>query len=197
MRNAVRIIRAMQYILTLAGLAAIGYCAAAWVDAERFQASQARRLASELETRGVRMATRAVPPPFLPMAGEPVGELAIPRLGISVIVVEGVGQGDLNRAVGHIPGTAFPWQAGNVAIAGHRDTFFRRLRFIRPNDVITLSTPTVTYRYRVVDTEVVSPADVRALQPAGHRTLTLVTCFPFYFVGGAPKRFIVRADHES
>ena len=112
-----------------------------------------------------------------------IGRLEIPRLGLSVMVVEGVGEGDLIRAVGHIPGTALPGRSGNSAIAGHRDTFFRPLRLIRPNDAIVLSTLDGTYRYRVVFTTVVAPDDVRVLKPTGRDSLTLVTCFPFYFIG--------------
>ncbi len=123
-----------------------------------------------------------------------VGKLEIPRLGLSVMVVEGVGSDDLKRAAGHIPGTAFPGQSGNVAIAGHRDTFFRPLRLIRANDTITLRTLHGAYRYRVVSTKIVSPDDVEVLNPVGRDTLTLVTCYPFYYIGSAPQRFIVRAD---
>ena len=198
MRIIVRLIRLAQYALTVAGIAAVGYCAAIWFGAARFQASQARRFDGELEAHAARFARTSVSrPPFIAEEGEPIGKLEIPRLGLSVIVVEGVGHRDLDRAVGHVPGTAFPWQAGNIGIAGHRDTFFRPLRFIRPNDVITLSTLEGSYHYRVVATEVVSPSDVQVLQPAGADTLTLVTCFPFYYVGSAPKRFIVRAEHGS
>jgi len=131
---------------------------------------------------------------MLPVDGEPMARLEIPRLGLSVVVVEGVAGGDLRRAIGHIPGTAFPWQSGNVGIAGHRDTFFRCLRSIRCDDVITLTTLEKVYRYHVISTDVVHPRDVDVLAPGGNDSLTLVTCFPFYFVGSAPQRFIVRAN---
>ena len=128
-----------------------------------------------------------------PGKGGIVGRLEIPRIGLSVMVVEGVEDGDLKHAAGHIPGTALPGEPGNVGIAGHRDTFFRPLRSIRPNDTITLSTLQGAYRYRVVSTKVVRPEDIQVLYPTGRDTLTLVTCFPFDYVGSAPKRFIVQA----
>ena len=129
-----------------------------------------------------------------PENGGVVGRLEIARLGVSVMVVEGVDDSDLKRAVGHIPGTALPGEPGNVGIAGHRDTFFRPLRSIQRDDTITLSTLQGTYRYRVVSTKVVRPEDIQVLYPTGRDSLTLVTCFPFYYVGSAPKRFIVRAE---
>jgi sortase A len=121
--------------------------------------------------------------------------MEVQRLGVSVVVMEGTSNKILRRAVGHIAGTAMPGQAGNVGIAGHRDTFFRPLRKIQPDDIITLSTLRGSYRYRVVFTKVVSPDDVAVLNPDGKKeALTLVTCYPFYYVGSAPERFIVRAE---
>jgi sortase A len=123
-----------------------------------------------------------------------IGRIEIPRLGLSVIVVEGVDRRILRRSVGHIPGTALPGQPGNVGISGHRDTFFRPLRNIRRDDIITLTTLLGDYRYRVLSTKIVSPSDVEVLDAGENEILTLVTCYPFYFVGPAPDRFIVRAE---
>jgi sortase A len=192
-----RVVRVAQVILIAAGILALGYCAFNWVGAKLFQAESARRFAAALRARNV----PPIPPPravvpaprATPVEGELVGRLEIPRLGLSAMVVEGVSSGDLRRAAGHVPGTAFPWQPGNVAVAGHRDTFFRCLRSIQLDDVVTLTTLAGEYHYRVVSTEVVTPADVHVLAPTGQDTLTLVTCFPFYFVGAAPRRFIVHA----
>jgi sortase A len=100
----------------------------------------------------------------------------------------------LRRPVGHIPGTALPGQNGNIALTGHRDTFFRPLRNIRLDDIVTLSTLQGQYRYRVLSTKVVSPDNVSVLDPGQREILTLITCYPFYFVGAAPNRFIVRAE---
>jgi sortase A len=120
--------------------------------------------------------------------------MEIPRLNLSVVVFEGTTSKTLRRAAGHITGTALPGQPGNVGVAGHRDTFFRPLRNIQPNDIITLTTLRGAYRYRVVSTKIVRPDNVAVLDPDGTEVLTLVTCYPFYFVGPAPDRFIVRAE---
>jgi sortase A len=123
-----------------------------------------------------------------------IGRIAIPRLGISAILKEGVGRRTLNLAVGHIPSTALPGQPGNVGVAAHRDNLFRGLKDIKQDDSITLTTLDNTYVYRVISTKVVAPTDVSVLDASpDENTLTLVTCYPFYFVGNAPKRFIVRA----
>lgn len=143
----------------------------------------------------------ALKPPALnetPSVGPParrsvIGRLAIPRLNLAVMVREGADEGTLSRAVGHIPGTALPGKAGNVGLAGHRDTFFRALRNIHTDDTIELETTGGTYRYMVQSTRIVTPRDVSVLKASGGETLTLVTCYPFYYVGSAPKRFIVHA----
>ena len=123
-----------------------------------------------------------------------IGRIEIQRLGVSVLVVEGTGASALRRAAGHIAGTGLPGQTGNIGIAAHRDTFFRPLRNVQRDDIITLTTLRGEYRYRVVSTKVVDPHDVAVLNPDGTEVLTLVTCYPFYFIGSAPDRFIVRAE---
>ena len=114
-----------------------------------------------------------------------------------MVVVEGVGKTNLRRAVGHIPGTALPGEPGNVGLAGHRDTFFRPLKDLKIKDEIQLSTLKGIFKYQVVSLRVVEPSDVAVLAPSGEDELTLVTCYPFYFVGPAPKRWIVRARQVS
>jgi len=109
------------------------------------------------------------------------------------MILEGVEEGTLHLAVGHIPGTSLPGQPGNVALAGHRDTFFRALRNIRKDDEITLTTLAGSYSYQVDSTKVVEPEDTEVLDNGDGDILTLVTCYPFSFVGSAPRRFIVRA----
>jgi sortase A len=134
-------------------------------------------------------------PTWAPPAPESViGRLEIPRLNLSVMVREGADEGTLARAVGHIPGTALPGQIGNVGFAGHRDTFFRVLRKIHKDDTIEVQTTHGLFRYLVKSTKIVSPRDVSVLAASGGDTLTLVTCYPFYYVGSAPKRFIVHAQ---
>jgi LPXTG-site transpeptidase (sortase) family protein len=125
--------------------------------------------------------------------GASLGRIEVPRLGLSVILVEGVRPRDLQLAVGHIPGTAFPDELGNVGIAGHRDTFFRRLARIQQDDLVIVRTSTGATEYSVEWTRVVKPSSVDVLKISAQPTLTLVTCYPFYHVGPAPDRFIVRA----
>jgi sortase A len=124
---------------------------------------------------------------------EPLGLLEIPRLDVSVLVLDGIDEWALNRGVGRIPGTARFEEGGNVGIAGHRDGFFRALRGIAPGDLIEWRTPEGVRRYEVVWTEVVAPEAVEVLAPTDHAALTLVTCHPFYYAGPAPERFVVRA----
>lgn len=126
-----------------------------------------------------------------------VGRLVIPRLHLGEIVREGDGERTLSLALGHIPGTALPGQGGNVGIAGHRDTLFRSLRSIGKNDRIQFQTLDGSYDYRVESIEIVKPNDVGVLAPGPYPELTLVTCYPFYYVGAAPDRFIVKARQVS
>lgn len=125
--------------------------------------------------------------------GDLIGRIKVPRLGVSALVLEGVGGRTLRRGVGHIPDTAYPGGSGNVGIAGHRDSFFRGLKDIQEDDLIEVTTPEGIHRYRVEWTKIVRPKDVQVLDGSGEPELTLVTCYPFYYVGSAPKRFIVRA----
>jgi sortase A len=122
-----------------------------------------------------------------------IGRISVPRLHISVMVEEGVDEGTLARAAGHIPGTALPGELGNVGIAGHRDTLFRALRELQPHDAIEFTTHTGHFQYTVESLTVVDPSDVTVLESDGSHQLTLVTCFPFEFIGSAPRRFIVHA----
>jgi sortase A len=128
--------------------------------------------------------------------GSTIGRIEIPRLGVTAIVRAGSDARTLQLAVGHIPGTAYPGEPGNVGLAGHRDTFFRQLRDIRPDDVIEMVTSEGRFTYRVQRTDVVQPSDVWVLDPTREPSLTLVTCYPFSYIGTAPERFIVRAALE-
>jgi sortase A len=123
----------------------------------------------------------------------PLAVLRIPRLRLEVPVLPGTDDRTLDRAVGHIDDTAPPGADGNSGIAGHRDGFFRGLKDIAVGDAIELETATVKEVYRVERTWVVGPEDVSVLDPTPRRVLTLVTCYPFYYIGPAPQRFIVRA----
>jgi sortase A len=182
--------------LTAIGALALGYCVVVFLEAKYFQALEARNFARELRLneRNEHGHVDSFAHVATPRKHGVLGRLEIPRIGVSVMVVEGVEDSDLKRAVGHIPGTALPWESGNTGIAGHRDTFFRPLRSIQRDDKITLSTLQGKHCYCVISTNVVKPEDIQVLNPAGRDSLTLVTCFPFGYVGSAPKRFIVRAE---
>jgi LPXTG-site transpeptidase (sortase) family protein len=119
--------------------------------------------------------------------------LQVPRLGLTVPVVEGADSDSLLHGAGHVMHTAFPGHHGNAGIAAHRDTCFRPLRFIRPGDDVVITSPDGVYDYVVAGTEIVLPSDGEVLHHTRNRVLTLVTCYPFYYVGHAPKRFIVHA----
>ncbi len=123
-----------------------------------------------------------------------VGRIELTRLGVNAVVREGDDERILRTAVGHIPFTALPGEPGNAALAGHRDTFFRGLRDVRNGDRIVVTTPAAVHQYVVRDHRVVEPTDVSVLDSTPGRTLTLVTCYPFTYLGAAPKRFVVRAE---
>jgi sortase A len=128
----------------------------------------------------------------LVLAGS-LGRIVVPRVGLAAMIAEGVDHHTLRRSVGHIPGTSPVGGGGNVGLAGHRDTFFRPLRLVRPGDDLWIATAGSIERYRVEWTDVVPPEDTSVLEPTPYPALTLVTCHPFYYVGSAPDRFIVRA----
>jgi len=214
--------RHIERVLLIAGLAAVDVWLLANADKAIYQAWQSwafeRELQGQQATAGafVRDKTRQLseslgiqresqgsadrvatprPSPVPPTTATDgiIGRLTIPRLHLSAMVREGAGEDTLRVALGHIPNTALPGEPGNVGIAGHRDTLFRKLRSIRKNDEIVFETLRGKYVYRVQSTEIVNPRDVSVLDPKPSRDLTLVTCYPFYYVGSAPDRFIVSA----
>ena len=185
------VLRWAQRTLFTSAFLTLGYCAFVGMDRWIFQHQGQQDFEALLQHQH----HGQVPPEFGPDGL--LGRIEILRLGVSVLVVEGTGEQGLQRAAGHIKGTSMPGQPGNVGIAGHRDSFFRPLRNIRNDDVITLATLRGEYRYRVVSTKIVTPEDIAVLDPDGNEILTLVTCYPFYFVGSAPNRFIVRAQRVS
>jgi sortase A len=139
------------------------------------------------------------PPPPQPtlQTDSLIGRLTIPRLHLRAIVREGAGAGTLSLAVGHIPGTALPWQKGNFGVAGHRDTLFRGMGAMRKNDLIRFDTFDTSYVYQVASTQIVAPKDVGVLKSGPDSELTLVTCYPFNYLGSAPERYIVKAREVS
>jgi len=132
-----------------------------------------------------------------PKRGELLGKLVVPRLKMSVIVLEGSDDGVLKKGPGHIEETAFPGELGNVAISGHRDTHFRPLREVKTGDEIILQTKTTSQSYYVQSWDIIDPTDMQILDPTPGPMLTLVTCYPFEFIGSAPMRYIIRATPRT
>jgi len=129
-----------------------------------------------------------------PLSGETIGKLSIPRLNAEIYVVEGEGEDELRKGPGHLTKTAKPGENGNCVIAGHRDTHFRVLKDIRKGDDIAIETRDGLFLYRVKSTKIVPPTNLSPLKPTKEASLHLITCYPFYYVGNAPKRFIVQAE---
>jgi len=178
-----RILRAARYFFLAFGALALGYAGFVFADSHTYQA---------LEIKKFRQAGR-LSEPHIVVEGDVIGEIQVPRLGLNAIVVQGGSSANLRRAVGHLLNSALPGESGNVALAGHRDTFFRPLRDIRLGDEIRFKTPARSFDYLVESIEIVAPTDIRVLESSTGHHLTLLTCFPFHYVGPAPKRFVVRA----
>ncbi|MGA2182645.1 MAG: class D sortase [Bryobacteraceae bacterium] len=141
----------------------------------------------------VRASRRSLPSSKSPSLVAIIGRLSVPRLHLSAMVREGIDRNTLQLAVGHIPATALPGQAGNVGVAGHRDTFFRGLKDLRTGDEIQFSTLRGDFKYVVESLIIVEPDNVGVLAPSSENVLTMVTCYPFSYIGAAPRRFVVRA----
>jgi sortase A len=177
--------------------AVIGVTLLAWYGLVVTEAALYQRTESSTLDRvvnGKRVGTNA-PPSRAKKQHQQIGRLEIPRVQLSVMVVDGDDEATLKKAAGHLPDTPLPWEFGNSAIAGHRDSFFRPLRDVHVDDRVRLVTPQGTFHYVVARLRVVEPDDVSVLATSDRSSITLVTCYPFNFVGQAPKRFIVQADH--
>jgi sortase A len=180
-----------QRLLIITGTLALGYVGFTLLDARLYQVAAKRSLENQIH---VEEKHQELQPKPAVKTGDVLGRVDIPRLGISVAVLQGTSSRTLRLGVGHIEGTPLPGETGNTGIAGHRDTFFRELKDIRTNDAIQLQTATELLHYEVDWVKVVDPDDITVLEPSSFgSTLTLVTCYPFHFVGSAPKRFVVRA----
>ena len=177
----------VEWLLFGCALGCLGTYAYHTVEARRFQAERAAEFARAAQAYA----------PVAVRTGGLVGMLDVPRLNLVTPVIEGDDDKTLQRAVGHLPDTPLPWQDGNSAIAGHRDGLFRPLRDIEVGDEIRFRTSRAEYRYRVIETSVVAPDDVSVLEKRSQPLLTLITCYPFYYVGNAPKRFIIHAEREG
>ena len=185
-----KVLRWIQRLLFITGILLLGCVGFTLLETRLYQVSAKRFLENEIRAEKERPQAQSKPPV---RKGDVLGRLDIPRLGMSVAVLQGTSSRVLRLGIGHIAGTPLPGEDGNIGIAGHRDTFFRGLKDIRRNDEIQLQTASGLSRYAVDWAKVVANDDRSVLAPSNESALTLVTCYPFYFVGPAPKRFVVRA----
>ncbi len=189
-----------EWLLGLIALGCLGFVAFAAIDERTFQARQTARLdalvADRIEHVSLATTSYAARGARLrqPAPGEPIGRLEIAAAGVSGMVTPGTDDGTLRHSIGWVEGTSLPGEPGNVGLAAHRDTFFRGLRRVQLDDVITLRTPEMTYRYRIDALRVVTPEQVDVLAARDQPALTLITCYPFDFLGAAPLRYVVHAS---
>jgi sortase A len=199
-----------EIILWMVAVFFLGWFGLAKLDAYYFQQEQNHRFNALLHRSAENAAgdesfslpladaAAAEPLPAAPVVpavriGDLIARIDIPRLKVSDVVIEGDDTDTLAHAVGHIPGTALPGQLGNIGLAGHRDSFFRKIGELRDGDTLVLETARGTFRYHVAKLAIVAPGDTGVLNSTGEPALTLVTCYPFHYIGSAPKRFIVSA----
>jgi LPXTG-site transpeptidase (sortase) family protein len=200
-------LRWTHWFLFIAGAVTLAWVALSLFQARLYQQSAGSALDAQVRAAQIQSAqiqpaqiqAASQLPANLPRAivkeGEVLGRMEISRLGMSIVILEGTSSRTLRLGVGHIAGTAFPGEPGNIGIAGHRDSYFRALKDIRSGDEISIQTATGLSRYLVDRVQIVELNDIAVLAPTAVPGITLVTCYPFYFVGPAPQRFVVHAHH--
>jgi sortase A len=193
--------RVLEKILLLTGILCLGVYGFFAVQARLFQEDMEESFDQLVVKPTVvnleEPSAKAPTPKRILNEGDVIGRLQIPRLDLSVMVLEGIASKTLRLGAGHVPGTVLPGETGNAGIAAHRDTYFRKLANIRTGDAIQFQTVDGLVKYRVLSTQVVLPSATEVLRPGSEDMLTLVTCYPFSYVGAAPKRFIVHATREQ
>jgi len=198
--NRENVLRWIERGLLTVGVVLGAWCAAVLVEARFHQAMPVAAPLKVTQTAvpvlpGDRGSSAPHPAaPSAPAVGSVIAKLDAPSVQMTTTVLEGSDDATLSHGAGHIEDTPFPGQPGNIGIAGHRDTVFRPLRHIKVGDPLHITTADRTYRYRISKTLIVGPDDVYVLDPTDRSTVTLVTCYPFDFIGHAPKRFIVQAE---
>jgi sortase A len=198
----------VRAVLLAIGIACLGLYCGVWLqrilyqnyESEEFdrasdRSAVARQVSQEESPARLEHRSASVFRPAQP--GVVIGRLSVGRLKLSAMVREGIDHKTLRLAIGHIPGTALPGHAGNVGVAGHRDTLFRGLKDLKTGDEIRFSTLDGEFDYIVESLRIVEPSYVGVLAASSENVLTLVTCYPFSYLGNAPKRFIVRAKQVS
>ncbi len=192
--SALRWLRRGLLVIALVSFGTLGYV---YLESTRYQAEQDRALDEPVSAASTKSAGKSGRVDSQIGSSDLIGRISIPRLKVRSIVEEGTESATLRHAVGHVEGTALPGEVGNVGLAGHRDSFFRGLKDIARDDRIKVETRERAYEYRVDSLAIVGPDDVSVLDASGGKTLTLVTCYPFGYVGNAPRRFIVHATQIS
>lgn len=188
-----RFIRWTRLVLLMVGVLALSYVGLTLLDARIYQENAELTLEEQIQAQETH---ETAPPKLTTKEGDILGRIEIPRIGLSVVVLEGTTSQTLQHGVGHIKGTALPGEPGNVGIAGHRDTYFRGLKDIRANDEIQIETIAGITRYEVDWIQITVPSDVAIVSSATDSALTLVTCYPFHYVGAAPERYVVHAHRQ-
>jgi LPXTG-site transpeptidase (sortase) family protein len=183
----------MRSFLFIIGALAVSYVALTLLHAKLYQEAAGNALKKQIDAREQHNAGL---PRVVAKEGDVLGRIEIPRLGMTVAVLEGTRAQTLRLGVGHIEGTALPGEPGNIGIAGHRDTYFRGLKDIHASDEIQIQAATGLSRYEVDWVRIVAPGDTGVLAPSAGSAITLVTCYPFHYIGAAPKRFVVHAHRE-
>ena len=198
------LLKSFEVCLWVLAVVAIGYCSVAYAGAAIHQHREkamlnAVRGAAEPQPTANADASLVSSNGSASSLGDygVLGAVEVPRLGISAVVEEGVDDSTLWEAVGHIPGTALPGQKGNAALAAHRDTYFSDLGEVEAGDLVIFRSPTTNYRFRVESTKIVDGGATDALPDSAGPTLSLITCYPFHYLGSAPQRFIVTARAET
>lgn len=186
-------VRWTQRLFMITGILALSYVGLTLLNAKLYQNATGHALERRIDAEEQHTASQ---PASAIKEGDALGRIEIPRLGLSVVVLQGTTSKTLLLGVGHIEGTALPGDAGNIGIAGHRDTYFRVLKDIRRNDEILLQTATGIVRYEVDWIQITAPGDGGIVLPTTKSALTLVTCYPFHYIGAAPERFVVHAHKQ-
>jgi sortase A len=185
-----RLLGWVRGFLLIFGVAALSYVAYVLLHSRFYQQQANDALDQEIQAGGRSadsLTGRTV------KEGDVLGRISIPRIGITVAILQGTKSKTLQLGVGHIRGTPLPGEGGNVGIAGHRDTWFRNLKDIHTGDDIQIETVAGSSQYKVDWVQIVAPNDMGVLAPSAESAITLVTCYPFYYVGPAPERFVVHA----
>jgi sortase A len=186
-------LRWTRRLLFISGGLAVSYVALTLLDAKLYQNAAGNTLDTEIQAATRNKGARSRP---TIREGDVLGRIEIPRIGVSVAILQGTTAKTLRLGVGHIAGTALPGQPGNIGVAGHRDTYFRNLKDIQRNDQILLQTAVGVDRYAVDWLQITAPGDGAILTLSDTSGLTLVTCYPFHYIGAAPERFIVHAHKQ-